>query len=205
MNDRTFLWGTIFLIIGELIRFWALGFVEKKGRKLAMSGPYAFVRNPLYVGNFFLGLGVVVIVWNWIILVLFLAGFFGIYAGTIRGEEKHLKEMFGKSYEDYCRNVPSFFPRLTPYTAPEKDSFLWSRIIKHHEYITVAGILLMLMIIYLYEKLFLAKEPVTHEMPLIVATVIVALALVLERVFVSRLHITFFERLREKDTPKKES
>jgi len=205
MNDRTFRWGIVLLIIGELIRFWALGFVEKKGRKLAMSGPYAFVRNPLYVGNFFLGLGVAVIVWNWIILVLFLVGFFGIYAGTIRGEEKHLREMFGKLYEDYCRNVPSFFPRLTPYTAPEKDSFLWSRIIKHHEYITVAGILLMLMTIHLYDELFLAKEPVTHETPLIVATVIVALALVLERVFVSRLHITFFERLREKDTPKKGS
>jgi len=203
MTDRTFHWGIVLIALGELIRFWALGFVEKKGKKLAMSGPYAFVRNPLYVGNFFLGLGVAVIVWNWIILVLFLIGFLGIYTGTIRGEEKHLREMFGKSYEDYCQNVPSFLPRLTPYVAPEKDSFLWSRIIKHHEYITVAGILLMLMMIHLYDELFIAKEPVTHEIPLIVVTVIVALALVLERVFVSRLHITFFERLREKDAPKK--
>ena len=202
MSDRTFLWGTVLVMIGELIRFWALGFVEKKGQKLAMSGPYAFVRNPLYVGNFFLGLGVVVIVGNWIVLALFLAGFLGIYAGTIRGEEKHLQEMFGTPYEDYCKNVPSFFPRPTPYAAPTKDSFLWGRIIKHHEYITVAGILLMLMMIRLYDKLFLAKEPVAHEMPLIVAAVIVTLALALERVFVSRLHITFFERLREKDVHK---
>ncbi|MFH1209069.1 MAG: isoprenylcysteine carboxylmethyltransferase family protein [Candidatus Omnitrophota bacterium] len=203
MNDRTFRWGIVLVVIGELIRFWALGFVEKKGRKLAMNGPYAFVRNPLYVGNFFLGLGVAVIVWNWIILVLFLAGFLGIYTGTIRGEEKHLREMFGKPYEDYCKNVPSFLPRLTPHVAPEKESFLWSRIIKHHEYITVAGIFLMLMMIHLYDELFLAKEPVAHEMPLIIATMILVLALALERVFVSRLHITFFERLREKDTPKK--
>jgi protein-S-isoprenylcysteine O-methyltransferase Ste14 len=205
MNDRTFRWGIVLLIVGELIRFWALGFVEKKGQKLAMSGPYAFVRNPLYVGNFFLGLGVAVIVWNWIILVIFLAGFLGIYTGTIRDEEKHLREMFGKPYEDYCRNVPSFLPRLTPYTAPEKDSFLWSRIIKHHEYITVAGIFLMIMLIHLYDEVFLAKEPLAQEIPLIIATVIVALALVLERVFVSRLHITFFERLREKHTPKNKS
>jgi protein-S-isoprenylcysteine O-methyltransferase Ste14/uncharacterized membrane protein (DUF485 family) len=203
MNDRSFQWGTVLVLVGELIRFWALGFVEKKGQKLAMSGPYAFVRNPLYVGNFFLGLGVVVIVWNWIVLVLFLAGFLGIYAGTIRGEEKHLREMFGKPYEDYCKNVPPFLPRLTPYAAPEKNSFLWSRIIKHHEYITVGGIFLMLMMIHLYDELFLAKEPAAQEMPLIIATGLLVLALVLERVFVSRLHITFFERLREIDVHKK--
>lgn len=205
MNDRTFRWGIVILIAGELIRFWALGFVERKGEMLAMSGPYAFVRNPLYVGNFFLGLGVAVIVSNWIILVIFLAGFLGIYTGTIRSEEKHLRELFGKPYEDYCRNVPSFLPRLTPYTSPTPDSFLWSRIIKHHEYITVLGIALMLMLIHLYDEIFLAKEPLDHEISLIIVTVIVALVLALERVFVSRLHITFFERLREKHTPKKKS
>jgi len=203
MNDRSFQWGIVLLIVGEMIRFWALGFVEKKGQKLAMSGPYAFVRNPLYVGNFFLGLGVAVIVWNWVILVIFLAGFLGIYTGTIRGEEKHLREMFGKPYEDYCENVPSFLPRLTPYATPEKESFLWSRIIKHHEYITMAGIALMVMMIHLYDDLFLAKEPLSQEIPLIIATVVLALALALERVFVSRLHITFFERLREIDVHKK--
>jgi protein-S-isoprenylcysteine O-methyltransferase Ste14 len=205
MNDRSFRWGAVLMILGELIRFWALGFVEKKGQKLATSGPYAFVRNPLYVGNFFLGLGVVVIVWNWVILALFLVGFLGIYAGTIRGEEKHLQAMFGKPYEDYCKNVPSFLPRLTPYAAPEKGSFLWSRIVKHHEYITVAGVLLVLTLIHLYDELFLAKESVSQEIPLIIVTVVIALALVLERVFVSRLHITFFERLREIDVHKKKS
>ena len=201
INDASFRWGVAVLIIGELIRFWALGFVEKKGQKLAMSGPYAFVRNPLYVGNFFLGLGVVLIVWNWIILVIFLVGFLGIYTGTIRGEEKHLLGVFGKPYEDYCKNVPSFLPRLTPYAAPEKESFLWSRIIKHHEYITVLGIILMTLIIHLYDEVFLSKEAWSDQKGLIFAVVIVTLVLALERVFVSRLHITFFERLRQKHGP----
>jgi protein-S-isoprenylcysteine O-methyltransferase Ste14 len=205
MNDQTFRWGIVLLIAGEAIRFWALGFMEKKGKKLAMSGPYAFVRNPLYVGNFFLGLGVAVIVWNWIIGIVFLVGFLGIYAGTIRGEEKHLREMFGKTYEDYCKSVPSFFPRLTPYKAPEKDSFLWSRIVKHHEYITVLGIALMVLLIHLYDDLFLAKEPLAEEIPLLIAAGVVILTLVLERILVSRLHITFFERLREKHPSGKKS
>ena len=205
MNDRSFQWGAVLMVIGEMIRFWALGFMEKKGQKLAMSGPYAFVRNPLYVGNFFLGLGVTVIVWNWIVLVLFLVGFLGIYAGTIRGEEKHLQEMFGQTFVDYCKNVPAFLPRLSPYDAPSKDAFLWSRITKHHEYITVMGIALILILIRLYSKIFLAKESVADEKYLIAAGVIVVLALILERVFVSRLHITFFERLREKHVPQKKS
>lgn len=203
MNDRTFRWGVILMALGEAIRFWALGFMEKKGKQLAMSGPYTFVRNPLYVGNFFLGLGIAVMVWNWIILVLFLAGFLGIYTGTIRSEEKHLREMFGKSYEEYCRNVPSFLPRFIPYQAPVKESFLWSRIVKHHEYITVAGIFLLAMAVHLYDELWISREPVSEQVPLIIATAIVTLALALERVFVSRLHITFFERLREKHAPKK--
>ena len=205
MTDRSFQWGAVLMVLGEMIRFWALGFMEKKGQKLATSGPYAFVRNPLYVGNFFLGLGVVVIVSNWIVLAIFLVGFLGIYAGTIRGEEKHLREMFGKTFEDYCKNVPAFLPRLSPYNAPTQDSFLWSRIIKHHEYITAMGIALVLLLIQLYAKLFVAKEPLAHETSLIVATGVVLLALVLERVFVSRLHITFFERLRQKHVPKKKS
>ena len=140
---------------------------------------------------------------NWIILAIFLAGFLGIYTGTIRSEEKHLRGMFGKPYEDYCKNVPSFLPRLTPYAAPGKESFRWSRIIKHHEYITLAGVFLMVMLIHLYAEIFVEKESLAHEIPLIVITVLVVLALVLERVFVSRLHITFFERLREKTHPKK--
>ena len=68
--------------------------------------------------------------------------------------------------------------------------------------ISLLAIFLILMLIHLYEELFLAKEPMTQQIPLIIATVIVALALALERIFVSRLHITFFERLREKDAPK---
>ena len=205
MTDRSFQLGAVLMVIGEMIRFWALGFMEKKGQKLAMSGPYAFVRNPLYVGNFFLGLGVTVIVWNWIILVVFLVGFLGIYAGTIRGEEKHLLEKFGKTFEDYCKNVPSLFPRFSPYDAPTRDAFLWSRITKHHEYITVMGVALILLLIQLYEKLFRLKEPAADHKMLIASAVIVVLALALERLLVSKLHITFFERLREKHTPSQKS
>ena len=69
---------------------------------------------------------------------------------------------------------------------------------------TFLGIALILLLIQLYNKLFMLKEPMADHKYLIAAAITVVLALALERVFVSRLHITFFERLRQKDvTPNK--
>lgn len=197
ISDPSFLWGTALILLGELIRLWSLGFVEKKGQRLAMSGPYAFIRNPLYFGNFFLGLGVIVICSNGIIAAIFITGFTIMYLGTIRQEEKELKERFGKTYEDYCKDVPALFPRLFPYAAPEKDFFDWRRIFKHHEYVTVLGIILLLCGIHLYDEIFIEKELFSTQRGLIFFTAIVAIILILERLFISRLPETFIQRFKE--------
>ena len=54
-NERSFRIGIPIVIAGELMRLWSLGFIERKGKKLATCGPFAYVRNPLYVGNFLMG------------------------------------------------------------------------------------------------------------------------------------------------------
>lgn len=194
-NDTNYRWGVILLIIGEVIRVWALGFVEKKGGKLAMSGPYAFTRNPLYVGNFFLGLGIAIICANWIILGLFLVGFTAIYVGTIRGEEKDLLALFGPHYETYCKNVPRFFPRLTPYSSPTPDTFQWQRIIKHHEYVTILGLILAICGIHLYDELFIEKDSLASQAILLAVTVMIIFVLALERIFISNFKSMFAEGL----------
>ena len=195
LNGTSFFWGAALMIAGELIRCWSLGFVEKKGWKLAMSGPYALTRNPLYVGNFFLGLGLVVIAANWIFVALFFIGFTFIYLGTIRGEEKELLERFGATYENYCKNVPRLFPRFTPSKAPEPNSFDWNRIVMHHEYVTALGIALLLCGIRLYYTLFLQKEPLGSQAGLIVIFIILSAALVFERLFISDFKRMFAEGL----------
>ena len=187
--------GGITMILGELIRLWSLGFVEKKGKKLAMSGPYAFTRNPLYVGNFFLGLGIIIICANWIFALVFLFGYSIIYLGTIRSEEKELEERFGQPYQDYCKNVPRIFPRLTPYQAPEATAFDWKRIIKHHEYVTALGIALLLCGIHLYYHLWIQKESVSSQVGLIIMISVIGLTLVFERLFVSDFKRMFAEGL----------
>jgi len=195
ISATSFFWGAILMVLGELTRLWALSFMERKGTRLAMSGPFAFSRNPLYVGNFFLGFGVIVIAANWIIAVLFLIGYSLIYLGTIRQEEKELKERFGQVYEDYCQNVPRLFPRLTPYAAPEKTAFDWNRIVRHHEYVTVLGVALLLCGIHLYDMLYLQKASVASQMGSIVAVIVLSAFLIFERLFISDFKRMFAEGL----------
>ena len=163
MNGTSFKTGLPFLVAGELVRIGSLGFLEKRGKKLTTGGPFAFVRHPLYIGNFFIGLGVILIANQPWLLGIFLAGFFILYAGTVRKEEKDLSQKFENDYLSYRKAVPCFLPRLTPYSAPGENSFQWNRLLQYHENITLAGQLLLLIALYLFQEVvrqrkFFAKE-----------------------------------------------
>lgn len=107
-------------LLGLLIRGWAAGTIHKE-RDLTTSGPYAYTRNPLYVGSFFLGLGVTVAGGHWLFVVLFLLFYVGVYGRTMAGEAELLTELFGDRYRHYARRVPALLPRLTPYRPPQPD------------------------------------------------------------------------------------
>jgi protein-S-isoprenylcysteine O-methyltransferase Ste14 len=100
--------------IGLLIRAWAAGTIHKE-RELTTSGPYAFTRNPLYVGSFLIGLGVTVAGGHWLWPVIFICFYVAVYAKTMAVEAGRLTRLFGDRYLAYARNVPAFVPRLTPY------------------------------------------------------------------------------------------
>ena len=176
ISDTGFRQGVPWVVIGELIRLWASGYLQKKGKQLATAGPFAHVRNPLYVGNFFIGLGVCVISRNVPFLILFLIGFGILYAGTIHQEEKELKERFGKAYECYQKEVPRFLPRLTPYPGREKAAFQWRLLLKHREQVALLGIVLLLAGLYLWEEMvvergqFLWKEKIAIGVALAMAS-----------------------------------
>lgn len=152
-TDASFRHGLPFVILGELIRLYASGYLEKKGKELAVSGPFAYVRNPLYIGNFFLGIGVIIMANNIWMVPLFLIGFHFVYAGTIRKEEQTLLEFFGQPYADYAARVPRLIPSLKPYPQAQPQKFKASLLIKHREYITVAGIIMMVCGFYIIEEL----------------------------------------------------
>ncbi len=80
-----------------------------------MSGPYAYTRNPLYLGSFLIGLGVTIAGGLTAFVVAFLVFFFLVYLKTMKRESDHLSGQFGALFTRYRDSVPLFFPRLTPY------------------------------------------------------------------------------------------
>jgi len=138
-------WGLPFVIIGELIRTWSAGSINKEYEKLTTWGPYSYTRNPLYIGNFLLGLGFVFMGNQWVTILIFFIVFFLIYRATILDEEKTLIKVFGATFTEYKREVPRFFPRFSPYRKGEQN-FDWKRVVKHREYNAWMGILAVLVL-----------------------------------------------------------
>ena len=121
----TLIFGFAIAFFGELIRFWGVSWAGSETRStggvggtfLIISGPFAYVRNPLYVGNIFLylGLGIMsfaLFPYLQIIAILF---FLVQYYFIVKEEEKYLGEKFKEEYKDYCEHISAFLPRLYPY------------------------------------------------------------------------------------------
>jgi len=128
-NCFNILFGSVLLLAGEAVRMWAVSYAggitrtRKVGAPaLCSSGPYAFVRNPLYVGNMTMYLGFVFIAGaaNIYLMASTTVAFFLIqYSLIISLEEETLKGLFETSYKEYKKNVPAIFPRFTPWENPD--------------------------------------------------------------------------------------
>jgi protein-S-isoprenylcysteine O-methyltransferase Ste14 len=125
--------------VGLAIRTWAAGVIRKE-RELTTEGPYGHTRNPLYVGSFFLGVGVTLAGGHWAFVALFLVFFALVYGRTIRGEARLLEEAFGDEYRVYARAVPLVVPRLTRYRrVGATGAFTLERWRKNREYEALVG------------------------------------------------------------------
>jgi len=112
-------------LIGELIRFWGVSWAGSETRStggvggtfLIISGPFAYVRNPLYVGNIlmYLGLGIMSFALFPYLQIVAIIFFLIQYYYIVREEEKYLGEKFKDEYKEYCKNVSAFFPRFLLY------------------------------------------------------------------------------------------
>jgi protein-S-isoprenylcysteine O-methyltransferase Ste14 len=95
-------------LLGLLLRAWAAGHLAKD-RDLAVSGPYAYLRNPLYVGTLIVALGFVLAARNGWLALLFGAVFILVYLPAAELEEQHLREIF-TAYQEYASQVNRFIP-----------------------------------------------------------------------------------------------
>lgn len=138
--------GIIISIMGLLLRTWACGHIRKE-QELTVSGPYRYTRNPLYLGNLILGMGIVVASRSWGALVVFLVYFLLFYPVVIFREKKRLEGFFPIKYEDFSKRVPLFFPSLKPALPANKNRFSWEVYKKNKEYRAIIGTIIFLALI----------------------------------------------------------
>jgi protein-S-isoprenylcysteine O-methyltransferase Ste14 len=120
-------WGGIgFAVLGGLIRLWASGHV-KKDKVLATTGPYGFVRHPLYVGNHLITLAFCLASGLWWSFVVWAVIAFIFYPGTIAHEDEVLHRLFGASWENWRARTRALIPRLTPYQKGGKGEWSLAR------------------------------------------------------------------------------
>ncbi len=137
--------GGVVAFVGVAIRGWASGHI-RKARELAVSGPYAFTRNPLYVGSFILGVGFTIASGVWWLALIFIILFLGIYLPVMRVEVGDIRHIFGEEFDEYERNVPMFFPRLTVWKKT-KQKFDFQLYLQYREYRAAFGAVLAIVVL----------------------------------------------------------
>ena len=138
-------WSAALVIPGLWLRGFASGTV-KKNRELAVTGPYAYTRNPLYLGSILIAAGFAVALMSWLVALALALMFAAIYVPVIASEERFLRAAF-PGFDEYCRRVPRLIPRLTPGYPPggaaKGGGFSLSLYVQHREYNALLGAALM--------------------------------------------------------------
>ena len=144
--------GAVLIVPGLLIRALASGHV-RKNEALATSGPYAYTRNPLYLGSLLMGLGFAVAARSWWVGVGVVVMFFAIYLPVIRDEEAFLRQKFPE-FEEYARRVPRMFPRIIARGDGGSGGFSFDLYLMHREYNALLGALAMVVALVVKKIMF---------------------------------------------------
>jgi protein-S-isoprenylcysteine O-methyltransferase Ste14 len=128
--------GVTIAIPGILLRALASGHV-KKNQELTTTGPYAYLRHPLYLGSLIMAIGFATAARSGWVLLVVAAMFFAIYLPVIRSEEAFLRQTF-PTFDEYAQNVPRLLPRLRAYgtgSVAFSSQLYW----QHREYNAILG------------------------------------------------------------------
>jgi len=152
--------GFSFILLGQLIRVSARGYKaehSQESQALIQGGPYQVVRNPMYLGIFLIGLGVVLAIFKLWAVVIFVLVFIIRYILLIYKEEKKLLAIFPGAYLDYCKKVPRIFPSLSSIVRLDISDYLPIKLIWFKKEIgSILTLLLLTLLIESWEDI--AKE-----------------------------------------------
>ena len=142
-----FLAGLALVIPGEIVRIWAAGHL-RKNQEVTTTGPYAYVKNPLYLGTLLIMIGYCLMARSLYLLAAGLAVFFLYYVPFKKHRESaQLQERFGDAWTEYDRAVPDYLPRLSPYPKMGAYPWRWTVFLDNSEHETAIVVLLMVFLI----------------------------------------------------------
>jgi protein-S-isoprenylcysteine O-methyltransferase Ste14 len=141
-------------LLGALVRAWASGHLRKNA-ELAVTGPYAFTRNPLYFGSFLMAVGCAIGGGNPLLGLWLVAFFLLIYWPVMRAEAAHMRLLFAGAYSEWEAGVPLFFPRVTPYRNGQTRGFDLRQYLHHREYRALIGLAIVIIVLSLKAANFL--------------------------------------------------
>lgn len=133
--------GSLIALVGVAIRAVASGHISKNS-ELTASGPYAYTRNPLYLGSIVIALGFAVAALSWWIVLALVVLFVAIYIPVILAEEAFLRSRFPE-FDQYTRQVPRLLPRFSKHPV-SVGSFSRQRYLQHREYNALIGTAVMI-------------------------------------------------------------
>lgn len=145
---RSILLGALVGAIGLSLRAYAAGYLHKQ-EVLAVTGPYAYTRNPLYLGSAILALGAGIATHSWVSASILCVYFVLFYSMVMRREAQELLLRHGAAFEEYARTVPLFIPRLTAVkrSGGSTGAFSVAQYKKNHEWQAAVGFLLLLAVL----------------------------------------------------------
>jgi protein-S-isoprenylcysteine O-methyltransferase Ste14 len=153
-SPRSILLGALVGVIGLWVRAYAAGYLHKQ-EVLTVTGPYAYTRNPLYLGSAVLALGAGIATRSWISASILIVYFAVFYSMVMWREANELHLRHGASFEEYARAVPLFIPRLTAakLSADSAGAFSLAQYRKNHEWQATVGFLFLLFVLLVIWRL----------------------------------------------------
>lgn len=160
--------GLVPIVAGQALRVWAAGHLVKN-KRLTTTGPYAYVKNPLYVGAITIVIGFCIVgmpPWELrpsltdprvILYLVFIAAFFIYYMPRkMKIEGDRLRAIYGDAYTRYDQSVPDMIPRLTPYRSGDDTRWSWAQTVDNSEHGTIMSLAVGLGLMLL--RAWLARE-----------------------------------------------
>jgi hypothetical protein len=147
MQPAWFPAGVSISLFGQLIQAWCFACLVKN-REVCIRGPYLLVRNPMYLGRYFLILGFVCLTGSAVAIAAYTVLYYPYMLFRVKREERRLRRRHGEEFERYCREVRRFLPSVRRLGDPAVLFFDWGRFLDNHGHWNLLGTLAAFGILY---------------------------------------------------------